>query len=399
MKHSMDRGAASALMFSSVFTRLFWGMAADAPVVHVAAWLCPLVGLILFLPIAWISHRRFRSGDQCPWQLLEKSCPKPILKAASILIAVCFLLDCASGMRTLAGTANLISMDKIPLFYLLLPLGIFAAISILLGIGASGNCARIWNRLLPLLTVFVLLVHLRSYNPAWLTPVFGSGESAIFKSGIYCASAILLLSMQWLLTGTKGRGRPFLAALIAVLAAALQLATLQMLSPALTGVDLSRSSRMQLVLSNGRTAMPLQILLMLLCYGGFLQLISAEAAACAGFLSRAMPKLPVWTLAAAVAVLTVIFSSLPYRIIDRYTGIFTCFFPLIARIKITAATAMKLPIHDGLAVNLRARRVQFTNALRSIHSAGESPQGESKYHERNLRTSQLGILTLLCSSE
>lgn len=39
---------------------------------------------------------------------------------------------------------------------------------------------------------------------------------------------------------------------------------------------------------------------------------------------------------------------------------------LIGRIKITAATATELPIHDGFAVNSRVRRTQFTT--RSVNS-------------------------------
>lgn len=330
MKQPMDQGAASALLFSSVFARLFWGMAVDAPIVHTAAWLCPIIGFLLFLPAALAARKFLPSGSETPWRQLGKRCPKAVFKTASILIAVLFLLDCASGVRMLAGTANLTSMDKIQLFYLILPLGAFAAISVLLGGAAAGNCARLWNRLLPLLTAVVLVSHLRSYNPAWLTPMLGSGTKSILAGGLYCTGAISLLSLMWLLARPHGgKGKPLTAILIATLASSVQLAALQMLSPALLGQQLNRSSRMLLVLSNGRTAMPLQILLMLLCYGAFLQLIAAEATACAGFLSQALPKLPVWAFAVGIAVASVTLASLPYRVIEGYTLVFTRYYPLL----------------------------------------------------------------------
>lgn len=330
MKRTMDQGAASAILFSSIFARLFWGMAVDGPIVHVTAWICPLAGLLLFLPIALIGRNSLSSDTDTPWKMLERRCPAFVLKGLALLIAFCFLLDCAAVVRMLAGTANLISMDKIPLFYLILPLGLFIAASIHLGSPAAGNCARLWNRLLPLLAAVVLAGHLRSYNPSWLVPLLGSGPESILKGGVYCASAIALLSLQWLLASpTGGKGKAFTAISVAVLASSLQLAALQMLSPALTGQVLNRSMRMQLILSNGRTATPLQILLMLLCYGGLLQLLASEATACAGFLSQILPKLPAWALPISVSASVVVLASLSYRIIEGYTHVFIRYFPAI----------------------------------------------------------------------
>lgn len=276
------------------------GMAVDAPSVHAAAWLCPIVGLALFLPLGLLESSCGRlAGNLSPWQYLRKRCPAGVMHAAELLLALLLLLDCASNMRVLAATAGMLTLGRTPVVLLLLPLGILSAVMVLLGGDAAGNTARLWNRILPLLFFVILIFHLPSYNAAWLTPVLGSGLDSILEGGVYCGGSIALLSLSCLLAVPDRKQKPLLPIIsIGVFAASLQLAALQMLSPSFTGTELSRSGRISLILSNGRTSSPLQMLMMLLWYGGILHVISAEAVSSAGFLEHALPSVPRWCFAA-----------------------------------------------------------------------------------------------------
>lgn len=293
------RSAASALLFIAIFTRLFWGMAADTAPVYVCAWLCPLAGLLLFLPLGMcISVLGKLAGNSSPWQALYRLCPASLLHASELLLGLALLIDCAFNMRMLVGVAGSLALGSVPGFLLLLPLGALLAAAVLLGMDAAGNHARLWNCVLPLLFLVVLLVHLPSYEARWLTPVLGTGPNSILRGGFYCGGCIALLCLSWLLTvPDRKRKFPLARICIAAAAAALQLAALQMLSPSMTGSEPGLANRITLILSNGRTRMPLQLLLMLISYGGLLHLLSAEAVACAGFLSHAFPGMQRWMLA------------------------------------------------------------------------------------------------------
>ncbi len=332
MMNAPGRSASAAMLFISVFTRLFWGMAADAPVVHISAWICPIVGLLLYLPFALFENRCAQlAAARSPWEYLKQRNPAWLLRGAEILLAFALLLDCAFNMRLMAGIANVLALNSMPVFLLLLPLGLLLTVSILLGTEAEGNSARLWNLLLPVLFLIIFIVHLPSYEPRWLSPILGGGFREILRGGIYCGGGIALLSAQWMLSvPDRNQRSPLIYATLATAAASMQLAALQMLSPSLTGVALSRAGRIGVVLSNGRTAMPLQMLLMLVSYGGILHLIAAEGAACAAFLSHTFPTAPRGVFAVSISVAATALSASILAVPAISSSIFQFYYPAVA---------------------------------------------------------------------
>lgn len=303
------RSAAGAMLMICAAARLFWGLAADHPEVANAAWLCPIVGLLIYLPFALAMGRAAALGADSPWGNLANAAG-PLLHAAEAIFALLLIYDCALSMRLMANTANLLALSDRSLILLLLPLAALAAICVLLGAESMGSCARLWLRILPPLLLAVFLVQAKVYNPRWLTPFFGDGAADILGGGIYSAGCLALMSLTWMFALPDRNKKPLLLYIgIAALLAALMLAARQMLCPSLEGAALSRSSRIKLILSNGRAALGLQMPLAVLWYAALMQLIGTEAVTAACCLRRLLPRVPQWSFALAEGLLTIIAAS------------------------------------------------------------------------------------------
>lgn len=338
MNTQPGRSSAAPILYITVAARLLWGMAVDCPSVHNAAWICPLIGLLITLPFILACTSAAGLGNDSPVNNLAARCPAPIFSLSLAIFAILLLLDCAVNMRMLAGTANVLALGNLPIGVLLIPLAAIAAVSVLLGMDAAGNSARIWLHLLPLPLLVLLIAQAGSCEPGWLTPVLGDGLRRILSGGVYCGGGIALLCFPFLVSvPDRNRRSPILYLALAVLTSSLLLAVLQMLCPPLTTILLSRSSRTELILNNGRVRLSMQLLLIILWYGALTHLVSAEASAAACAISRLLPKAPRWSLAACVGLLCFILACLPISTPDQCVHIFNWYYPL-------AGIALILPL-------------------------------------------------------
>lgn len=310
MNYAPGRSAAGPMILIAIAVRIYWGIAADHSNVPNAAWMCPLIALILFLPFCLAEGRMRALGNSSPWANLSARIPKPLKWLAEAAFVLLLIYDCALSMRLMAYSANLLALGEVAIILLLFPLAILLAAAVLIGPDALGSCARLWLRIVPLLLAVVFIVQVQVYNPAWLTPILGGGIANIADGGLYCGGCIALLFLPWL-TAVPDRCKqsPLIYIAIPAIVAAAMLACTQMLCPPIEGMELSRIGRIKLILSNGRAALSLQMLLVVLWYGALLQLMSVEAVTAATFLNSMIPKAPRWSLAAGEALLAIIAAS------------------------------------------------------------------------------------------
>lgn len=344
MHNQPARSAAAPMLFITVAARLFWGMAVDCPTVHNAAWMCPLTGFLIALPFLLCCASAARLGNDSPLNNLAAHCPAAVTSLSLILLALLLLLDCAVNMRMLAGTANVLALGSLSIGALLIPLAAIAAASALLGMDAAGNSALLWLRLLPLPLLVLLITQAGSWEPGWLTPILGDGPRRILSGGVYCSGGIALLAFPFLVsTPDRSRRSPILYIALGAVAASLLLLVLQMLCPPLTTILLSRSSRTELILNNGRVRLSMQLLLIVLWYGALTHLVSVEASSVACALGKLLPKAPRWSLAAAITLLCFILACLPISTPDECVRIFNWYYPLagIALITLLVGAACK----------------------------------------------------------
>ena len=296
------RSAAIPLITTAMIMRMYWGLSLDFPFPLNASWLCPLVGLIIYLPFAFALRQTAMLGNSSPWENLSRRAPAPIMYAIGAGFALVLIYDAAATVHLTALSSNVLALNDVSPLLLILPLALVILCAVRLGADALGNSARLWLRVLPVFLVVILLVQFPNYRPGWITPILGGGAASILSGGVYCAGCMVLLSLPWLLALPDRYGGKLLpwAALSAVAAALLMLSQ-QLLIPTMTGTELNVAARIDLILNNGRMTLSPQIILDVLWFGNMLYLISLEAVTAAEFLRAILPKLPIWLLAAAVA--------------------------------------------------------------------------------------------------
>lgn len=302
MNKPCGRGAVGPLISVSVAIRLIRHFAIDDTAVHNAAWLCPLLGFVLFLPIG-ISLRAL--SQACGGCALNA----PLLREKKVggflvtLIAFAVLvLDASENIHLLANTANVMALGEIPLWLIAAPIALTAFVCACIGLEAGGRSARLWIWiLLPLLAV-MLLMQLGDYRSEWLTPIFGGGMRAIGNGSIASAGYMGLLALPWLICVEDRckKGAVFFV-LSGTLAASAALALLGMLAPTLIQTRLSGSARIELVLSNGRVHLMLQLLMVVIWFCNLLHLLNAECAGAVEFVRKSFPAFPRCAAAALAA--------------------------------------------------------------------------------------------------
>lgn len=295
MTYLPGRNAAAPMVAAAIGMRMFWGMAVDFPFAMNASWLCPLLGLLIYLPLGFAINQVAKLGSGSVWTHLSEGVPAPIRHGLEGLFALVLLYDAAVAVRLLASSSNLIALNDVTVHLLIFPLAIVVAIVVLLGGDATGNSARIWIKLLPVFAVVMLFVQLKSYRTGWLTPVLGGGIGSILNGSIYCAGCLAMASLIWLpaLPDRNRRGILVYAAAASVVVSLLML-TQHMSFPAMINIPFTRAARIELILSNGRMSLSPQLLLDILWFGSLLHLISAEVATAGVYLHLLWKKLPKW---------------------------------------------------------------------------------------------------------
>ena len=298
------RSAAIPMITTAMIMRMYWGLSLDFPYPLNATWLCPIVGLVIYLPFAFALRQAATLGNSSPWETLSRRTHGPIMNVIALGFALVLIYDAASTVQLMALSSNVLALNDVSPSLLILPLALVILCAVALGADALGNSARLWLRALPVFLIIILLVQFRNYEFGWVTPILGGGTTSIVSGGVYCAGCMALISLPWLLAvPDRYAGRLLPWTTLAAAATALLMLSQQLLIPAMIGVELNVAARIDLILNNGRMTLSPQIILDVLWFGNMLYLISVEAVSAAEFARTVQPKFPILPLAAVIALL------------------------------------------------------------------------------------------------
>lgn len=296
------RSAVAPAIVVSLSIRMFWGLSISQCEALNAIWICPLLGLLLYLPFGFAIKQACALGNGSPWEHLRGKAPKALMIGVALVFSLLLLHDGAITARLAADSTNIIALNRVTPQVLVLPMGVVALLIVWLGMEATGNSSRIWLRFFALLGIIIFIIQIRSCNLGWLAPILGTGAFSILNGGIYCAACMCLLTLPWLFAlpdrYPHGLERPLI---IAVGVATLLLFIQQTLAPALPYPTFGRAERIELILGNGRLFLSPQIILDILWYGNLLYLLAAEVGAASMFIHISFPGIPTWLLGVVCA--------------------------------------------------------------------------------------------------
>ena len=276
MKLTIGDGAARAAAFAAVAARVFMGLSIQVSGSGNGAWLSALLGGLLALPwLLWLGAR------------------PPAFPPLMALLSIATVADSAAVLSTIVRSAGFLALDHIPAIGLALPVGLSALWCLRKGGDAIGYGAMLWLRLSPALLLVVVALQAKSYQAAWLWPLLGDGWPSVFVGGLRAAGWIVAASSILLVRdspdGPRRHGSLLYLSLAAVVAALL-LALQKLMSPMrLQGDDWVR--RLDVLLTNGRAPLYLQLPMIVLWLAGLLHLLACECFASAALLRRVIPAM------------------------------------------------------------------------------------------------------------
>lgn len=343
MSEMPGRSAAVAMVSAALAARLFWGAGIDQTSALNASWMCVAGSLLLSLPLVLALSCAAKLGNDGAWQNIAARSPRAMGLLFECVFAALLLLDAAANARLMANTANAMSQNGKAIFQLLIPMALLGLFAAALGADAAGRISRLWLLAMPLLLGIVIAVQFKRFNWRWLTPILGTGPEKVANGTAYCAGCSAMLMLMWAIAvPDRTQSGALKALLLGTTLAAVLLALMQMLSPTDVINPPTHAARTDLLLSNGRVALSLQLLLAILWYGALLQLYAAETAVACCYLRLAFPKLKrgIICALAIIAITVLAMSRISYigttGLITRYLYIIVAA-PIIIMMAISVA--------------------------------------------------------------
>lgn len=301
MKFRITDGAAAPLILLAVSVRIVAGVAIDLPDLYCAGWLSSLLGGLLVLPMAFCVAA-LRSGDHdAPLTRLTEGQGALPFRALALLLALSAAFDGATVARGIAHSAGYIALGSTSLQTLLIPQLLLCLYCLRENGEAIGSAARLWCRVLPFLLLIVVLLEVKKYQIAWLTPVLGSGVGSVLDGAVRIAGWLSMM-LGILLISEKDPSHPrrnlhpiLLTLLCSALAAGLILLRNLMTPPLVYGDLTSRYFQFDVLLSNGRAPLTLQFPMIMLWLISLFMLLLFDSFTCVALLQRAIPKLGKWS--------------------------------------------------------------------------------------------------------
>lgn len=330
------KSATAALVSAAIAMRMFWGLAVDFPFAMNASWLCPLLGMLLYLPLGLAIRQMMKCGNKSIWENLSAGLHPWLAHIVEALFFLLVIYDAAVVVRLTASSSNLVALNNVTVHILIFPLTLLIAAIVLLGGDASGNSARLWLKVLPAFGLVLLAAQINKYRLGWLTPILGGGLNSIINGGIYCAGCLSLFSLTWLIALPDRNKHSMLPyALFSSIVVSLLMLMQHLSFPAMINIPFTRAARIELILSNGRMSLSPQLILDVLWFGSLLHLLSAEVITASTYLRFLFVNIPKWILALFIAgIITVcaVFNPLWLRASEKVTrllfpaigGIFIC---------------------------------------------------------------------------
>ncbi len=259
---------ARAAALCAIAARVFMGLTVDMPTTRNGAWLSALFGALLAGP--WLAFLRYARARGM------------LLRSALLAVTV---IDAAAVLAALARSAGYLALDRTSPALLAIPAGIALLWGVWRNGDAVGYAAMIWARIALALLLIVGFLQARSFKPAWLTPVLGSGWPDVLDGGVHAAGWIVSASGILFVVEEDGGAGPALGALAGgVGVAALLIVLAGMLTPtrALSGWII----RLDDLLCNGRAPLYLQLPLIALWFAALLHLLACQCFAAAALVQR-----------------------------------------------------------------------------------------------------------------
>lgn len=235
-----------------------------------AAWLTVLLGAIMALPALFSACALLRHPASVR-SVIGKT-PYRLLCGA---LAAVYTFEAAVAFSSLAESAAYAALYVVPGWALLIFTFITASVIAYRGGNSVGGVAAVWVWAAPALYALTAIPQLESINPNWLMPLLGPGWETLLRCACPVSLLFSLIPFSMLLDDrtreTHGKPGSLLRLFIfCAISVSFLCAVHASVYPSLPFLSNSRSMRLDLLLSGGKTNRAVQLPMLLLWYGSLI---------------------------------------------------------------------------------------------------------------------------------
>jgi len=290
-----------ALTLVSITARMFYLIAIDALETENSGWLAALIGAALTLPAIAGAYFLMKKNNAS----IEKGAVKAIgnagFRVLCLILALALTYETSALITILTSSGAYATLYNMHKLLLLVPTSLAVLYACAKGGNGVGGAAEMWIRIYLILYAMILFLEYDTMNANNIFPILGPGAQKLLKSALSIMMYYSLIPVSFLLESgysVKGHKRKknikaesilFVFALC-VIVSVLVLMIHSMMYPSLSPLFESRSSGMDLMLSNGRSNRTVQLPILIIWFSS-LALSACYMLFCAGnLMNRALEE-------------------------------------------------------------------------------------------------------------
>lgn len=333
MKLSITGREAHPLAISLIAARCFMTLTIDGTEYQNSGWVCMLGGYLLTLPLAV-------AIDMGRISLLRVT--GAVWKAICAVFAAVVCYEAAVISRLLVNSVSYSNLDTLSPFVLTLVMLLIAMYAVIKNGRGAGNAAKLWLIAFAVIFAIIIIMNFRYMRPRWIMPILGPGTGKLIDGSISAAGNIssgALLHLFAECDGPRGR-RSCVRSVTVGCAAGLALCIYWgVMAPVQSGGRMDRLARLELMLSNGRTDLGVQLPMTFSWFMAYIVALTGYVYIAAACCQEIAPRVNGKYIAAFTALAALIIANVGLAESSGANFVASGEYPVIAALLVLAGTA------------------------------------------------------------
>ncbi len=266
-----------ALTLVAFTARIFYLIVIDAPETGNSGWLAALIGAGFSVPCILGAYFLMKKNDASIEKGMVGAVGKMGFRIFCLILSLALTYETSALFTILTSSGAYATLYNMHKLLLLVPTSLAVIYACTKGGNGVGGAAEAWIRIYMILYALILFLEYDTMSVSNVFPLLGPGVESLMKSAMSVMMYYCLIPVSFLLESgysVRGRNRKrnikpesiLYVFLLCVLISVLVLIVHSMMYPSLTPVFESRSSGMDLMLSNGRSNRTVQLPILIIWF-------------------------------------------------------------------------------------------------------------------------------------
>lgn len=267
----------TALAIAGITARIFYLLVIDQPETENSGWLAVLIGAAFSIPPVFGGYYLMKKSNSDLKYCIQKTIGSRGFRLLCLVLSLAFAYETSSLFTILTSSGSYATLYNMHKLLLLVPTSFAVIYACTKGGNGIGGAAEAWIRIYIILYTVILCLEYDTMNFYRIFPILGPGVKPLLKSALNVMTYFLMIPVSFLLeTGCSVKGkddvkpiRPesiLLVFLLCVLVCTALLMVHSSMYPSLLFNFDSRSSGMDLMLSNGRSNRTVQLPILIIWF-------------------------------------------------------------------------------------------------------------------------------------